>query len=81
MHWIGVRKRLRPQLAVPPHRKGLGDFFTRELEPSGTGMTVDRLQVSQLVEKHVVEQESPNGEGRPLIATLGPELLRRLTFH
>ena len=77
MNRIGVGERLRPQPVAPFHRELLRQFLARELEAVRACFFVDELQVPEFVEKDPVEQESAEGQCRPLPAPPSPELLGR----
>jgi hypothetical protein len=81
MNRVWMREWLGPKPLAPLKSEFLGKFFAREFKPNRTAFLVDALQVSEFVEEDVVEQESPDGKGRPFLTTPGAKLLARLAFY
>ena len=71
-------KRLRPQRAAPMLGEILSKRLARELAAQSFRLLVDDLEMSQLVEEHVIEHETTDGERRPLSPTHRAELPGRL---
>src|SRR5215469_17342557 len=44
-------------------------------------MRVDKLQVSKFVQENIVNEKTTDSEERPLLPSLGAELLRRLALY
>ena len=70
---IWVYERSRPQLRAPTVREVLRSRLAREPALRPTRPLVDDLEVTDLVEEHVVQHEAPNGQRRPLRPPHGPE--------
>lgn len=74
MDRIGVGKWRCPQAFAPLHGECLRQFFSRESQSLGTAISVDELQVSEFMQEHVIEDETPDCKQRPFLTTLGAEL-------
>src|SRR5215472_16350381 len=81
MDRIGVGKWRCPQAFAPLHGECLRQFFSRESQSLGTAISVDELQVSEFMQEHVIEDETPDCKQRPFLTTLGAELPGCLALH
>jgi hypothetical protein len=81
MNWVGMGEGRRPQPAAPLRREHLGQFLASKSEALRRCISIDQLQVPELVQKHVIKHESANCQCWPLLATFGSELLRGLAFR
>ena len=79
MNGVGMVKWFRPQMGAPMHREFLGQLFARELEPTGPGFFVDKLQVTEFVQKNVIKHESADCEPGPFLPRSSAEFIRFLS--